>query len=204
MVGRYECVPRRRQPGGKVGHDAEKQQDGRRGCDAPDGFTLLELLVALTVVSVAAAVFVGMFNGSLGLSRSNSNLAVATELAETQLSALLRAPQDFVWDTSKGTTRFLVTTHEQEPPGGYPVQPPAVTLVTREAQQKLAEHYGQFRWVAFAQLAAPDAAAYEVTVVIRWTDARRPQTLTLSSAIARALVDKTASAPASTAGGTTS
>jgi hypothetical protein len=41
-------------------------------------------------------------------------------------------------------------------------------------------------------LTAPDAAAYEVTVVIRWTDAQRPQALTLTSAIARTLVDKPA------------
>jgi prepilin-type N-terminal cleavage/methylation domain-containing protein len=167
------------------------------------GFTLLELLVALTVVGVASAVFVGMFSACLGLSRANRNLAVATELAETQLAALLRAPQDFVWNNTEKTTRFLVTCPEKEPPGGYPVPVPAVALVTREAQQQLNKRYGQFRWTAFAQLSAPDAAAYEVTVAIRWMDGGRPQTLTLSSAIARALVDKTAAAPISTAGGTT-
>ncbi len=186
-------VPRRSNRAGLTGRD-----------NAPAGFTLLELLVALTVVSVAAAVFVGMFSACLGLSRTNRNLAVATELAETQLAAILRAPQDFQWDNSKGTARFLVTTHEKEPPGGYPVQPPPVTLVKKEAQQKLAERYGQFRWSAFAQLAAPDATAYEVTLAIRWTDANRPQTLTLTSAIARVLVDKTtATLPAPAAGGTT-
>ena len=174
----------------------------RGGCEAPGGFTLVELLVALTVVGVAAAVFVGMFSASLGLSRSNSNLAVATELAETQLAVLMRAPRDFVWDNSKGTACFAVTTHEPEPPGGYPVEPPAINLVTKEAQQKLAERYSQFRWTAFARLAAPDAAAYEVTVAVRWMDTRRPQTLTLSSAVARALVDKPP-APAPPAGGPT-
>ena len=173
----------------------------RDGRGAPDGFTLLELLVALTVVSVAAAVFVGMFSASLGLSRSNSNLALATELAETQLAALLRAPQDYVWDNSKGTTRFPLATREQEPPGGYPVQMPAVKMVTNEAQRRLAERYSQFRWTAFAQLAAPDAAAYEVTVVIRWSDHLRPQALTLTSAIARALVDRPP-VPVSGSGGT--
>ncbi len=166
----------------------------RGGRNAPDGFTLLELLVALTVVSVAAAMFVGMFNASLGLSRSNSNVAVATELAETQLAALLRAPQDFVWTPVKGSPDLLVTANEPEPPGGYPVQAPAVTLVTKEAQQQLVKRYAQFRWAAHARLAAPDAAAYEVTVSIRWSDAQRPQTLTLTSAVARALVDKPASA----------
>jgi prepilin-type N-terminal cleavage/methylation domain-containing protein len=179
-------------------------RDGLTGRDnVPAGFTLLELLVALTVVGVAAAVFVGMFSACLGLSRTNRNVTVATEVAETQLAAILRTPQDFVWDNSKVTTRFPVTTREPEPPGGYAVQPPAVTLVTKEAQQQLADRYGQFRWVAFAQLAAPDAAAYEVTVAVRWTDARRPQTLTLSSAIARALVDKSATAADATAGGST-
>jgi prepilin-type N-terminal cleavage/methylation domain-containing protein len=166
----------------------------RRGGGAPAGFTLLELLVALTVASVAAAVFVSMFSACIGLSRANGNMAAAAELAETQLAAILRAPHDFVWDNSGGTARIPLATHEKEPPGGYPVQPPAVTLVTREAQQRLAARYGQFRWAAFAELSAPDAAAYEVTVVIRWMDAGRPQTLTLTSAIARALVDTPAAA----------
>jgi len=163
---------------------------------------LLELLVALTVAGVAIAVFLGMFTACIGISRTNQNLSVAAELAETQLAAILRTPQDFVWDNSRGTTRFPVTMPEKEPAGGYPVQPPAVTLITREAQRKLAGRYGQFRWSAFAQLTAPDADAYEVTVVIRWDDAKRPQTLTLSSAVARARVDgREVPASAASAGG---
>ena len=155
----------------------------------PEGFTLLELLVALTVVSVAMAVFMGMFNAGLGLQRSNGNLTMATELAESQLAAIISTPRDYHWDNDGKTARFSVTTHDPEPAGGYPVRPPEVTLVTREAQQRLAARYGSFHWSAFAELAAPDASAYALSVVVRWTEGGRPQAVTLTSAVARSRID---------------
>ena len=155
----------------------------------PEGFTLLELLVALTVVSVAMAVFIGMFNAGLGLQRSNANLTVATELAESHLAAITAAPCDYLWNSDGKSARFSVTTRDPEPAGGYPVRPPEMTLVTREAQQRLSARYGGFHWSAFAELAAPDAPAYALSVVIRWDEGGRPQALTLTSAVARSRVD---------------
>ncbi|HPA41709.1 MAG TPA: prepilin-type N-terminal cleavage/methylation domain-containing protein, partial [Candidatus Hydrogenedentes bacterium] len=58
-----------------AGHAAAGPSPRRRR-----GFTLLEMLVALTVVSVGVAVFVGLFDMALTLSRNSRDRAACLDL----------------------------------------------------------------------------------------------------------------------------
>jgi hypothetical protein len=153
------------------------------------------MIVALAVAGVAVSVFVGMFNACLNVSRSQRNRTIAMELAEEQLAAITRNPEKFIWHSQNSSGKFPVTLHELPPVGNYPCTPPEVKMFSNGEQIRLEQRYSQFHWYAFGQVPEKDSRAYEVTAVIYWLEAGRPQTLTLTSAVARAFVDNAQSPP---------
>ncbi|MBI1319118.1 MAG: prepilin-type N-terminal cleavage/methylation domain-containing protein [Candidatus Hydrogenedens sp.] len=158
------------------------QQPGR---PFTGGFTLIELLVALSVMSVAVSVFIAMYISSLDLASTAHNRLVALNLAEEQLAAITGAPARFVWKIPAGNpeeTRFDVELTGEDPKagneGGLPGAMPAEPAAFRRQQ---AEHE-RFRWRAEAMLQR-GGGYYEVTVVVSWEDAARPQFLAVTSAV---------------------
>jgi general secretion pathway protein I len=70
----------------------------RPGTRAQSGFTLIEVLVALVVLSVAVVAVLQLFGGGLRLARASGDHLEATLLASTMLS-------DLAWETlEEGTT----------------------------------------------------------------------------------------------------
>ena len=70
----------------------------RPGIRAQSGFTLIEVLVALVVLSVAVVAVLQLFGGGLRLARASGDHLEATLLASTMLS-------DLAWETlEEGTT----------------------------------------------------------------------------------------------------
>ena len=152
------------------------------------GFTLVEVIVALTVVSVAATVFISMFNAGLHAGRRNQDRAIALDLAEAHLAAILRTPGDYQWKDPGDAASFIIESPQGKArPQGYPCHPPQVTLITRSNQDKLAGRYAKFTWTALARTPQEDTAVYEVRVLIRWMDEGRPQVLSLTSALPKTL-----------------
>ncbi len=163
----------------------EKASSKRAG-----GFTLLEVVVALTVVSVAVTVLVSVFGASLTLSRNARDRAVALEVAQTTLNEIVRFPAHFVWDRQAGdAASFPVRLQGEPPPGGHPVSPPDVLYPTEAARQRAENRYARFRWTAFARISEPGAAAYEVTVLVNISGADRNRTLSLTTLVPAAGVD---------------
>ncbi len=74
----------------------------RPGIRAQSGFTLIEVLVALVVLSVAVVAVLQLFGGGLRLARASGDHLEATLLASTMLS-------DLAWETlEEGTTEGSV------------------------------------------------------------------------------------------------
>ena len=164
------------------------------------GFTLVELIVALTVVSVALSALIAMFNAGLGLARESRNRMIAAEIAEFQLNAISVTPNMFLWhrEMPGETGLFPITLGYDDPPAGNITPTPDVRLASRGAQERNETLYKQFRWQAWGRLPAPDAQSYEITVSVRWRERGRQRTVALTSSIPRRPVD---SAPTPANGG---
>ncbi len=170
---------RRRATGG-----ANCVHPGTRERRGSAGFTLMEMLVGLTVISVAVTLFVTLYMSSMDLSRRASNRTIATRLAQETLTAITASPGAFVWQTSAGVedTRFPIEATGDDPSKGNPVALPAALPaepVSFRIQQDLFDRY---RWEAFGKLAV-GGAYYEVTVVIRYVEQGREQLVALTSAL---------------------
>lgn len=64
------------------------------------GFTLLETLVALAIISVATAIGVSLYAASAGLRTDQRRETLATERAHSQFAMLRKYPQSFDWPES--------------------------------------------------------------------------------------------------------
>ena len=157
---------------------------GRR---ATGGFTLLELLVAIAVMSVAIWVFLSFYSSAQDMNRTAVERATAVHIAEEQLQALVRNPSAFHWNIPEQAAGevFSIGLTEADPPAGNPVAVPAAMPVSRTAYQRQLNFHDKFRWAAFGRLPEPDATHFEVTVLVQWTLNGRMESVALSSSVAR-------------------
>lgn len=153
------------------------------------GFTLLEILVALTVVSVGVTVIVSGYTSALALAQSSRNQAVAVALAEERMQALSQDPAAYDWGLQNAAPNQRVHVNLRgKPSDSYPVEPPATLPVDRAANSREEVLYGRFSWKAFASLPSADATRVEVTVAIQWTESGRERVYALTSMIARSAI----------------
>lgn len=155
------------------------------------GFTLIELLVALAVVGVAASVFIALFNASTDMARTSRNRAIATQLGEAQLEALVQRPADFLWDyaAKDSAGRIPIRLTAEDPKAGNPFPTPAAMPAEPSAFERESNAFSAFRWRAFAEQGS-DTAIYAVTVVVRWREAQREQSLAFTTALAASSAPK--------------
>ena len=166
------------------------------------GFTLIEVLVSLAVVSVAATIFVSLFTSSVTLGRSSRNQAVAASLAQEQLEAILRDPASYNWNLDKAAPGELaeITVGDDYNPRRNRFALPAALPVEPRHNTREETFYDKFWWQAYARLPGPDAHHVDVTVVVRWPDKGRPRMTALTCSLPRAELG-TAATPQSTEGG---
>jgi len=160
------------------------------------GFSLVELIVALGVISVAGTVFLSMYGSSVRLAKTARDRTVATQLAEEQMGDILRSPERYLWHVPVAPEgqRFPVTAGPDDPKAGVPCEAPKAMPTMETPHRRESVVYDQFRWRAEGRLPDPNAAYYEVTVSIHWTDAGRPQMLSITSCVPRARVRPVAAA----------
>ena len=169
------------------------------------GFTLVEVIVAIGVLSVAITIFAGLFGGSTELAKLAQQRTVAAGLADEQLSAILRDPAQFQWavNSANGEGLFAIRQGDEDPAAGNPFETLQNTFkglsplkATAEKQDIL---YDKFRWQAFGKQAqnktGDELPYYEVTVVIRWKANGKAQLLALTSSVPLGAVPPSADAP---------
>lgn len=149
-------------------------------------FSLIELIVALAVISIAATIFISLYVSSLNLARSSANRRLAASFAEARLNDLLRHPDRFHWEFPAETGNlnpFPIRSNEDEPKAGNVFDPPSILPAELAAVDRQVSLPGRFRWQAMGRLPSLNAAYYEVTVVVRWEESARPQLLALTSSV---------------------
>ena len=153
------------------------------------GFTLLEMLVALAVISVATGVIIRLFNASLDASSASRHQRVAAGIAEEMLQTLTAHPERFVWDKARGPELGGITMKGASD-ARLPVATPSVLPVAPAAAARSESLYRQLSCEAYGRVPGEHAPYYEVTVVVRWNEGGRPRLVALTGAAPRACVEK--------------
>lgn len=161
------------------------------------GFTLLEVLVAITVASVGVTVFISLFGSSLALAQSNRYQIVATQLANECLQAVTNTPERYSWPLGQAAPGTLVGVSPlgESANARHPVPVPAISPGIPLARQRNEGLYKRFSWQAYAQLPKPDAGYVEVTAVVRWDESGHERSFTLTSLVPRAAIPFKTEAP---------
>ncbi len=151
------------------------------------GFTLVEVLAALAVISVAITVIITLFVASVTLAKTNRSRKVAAAFAQEQLELLQRQPGLFEWPTLDTPGQLMSVTATS---GTATLSAPEAMPAVEAAAQREEAFYDAFTWEAFARLPRADAAHVELTVVVRWAPQTRGSAFILTSAMPRASVEE--------------
>ena len=157
------------------------------------GFTLVELIVALTVLAAALTSLIAMYGISLNLADKSRQESLAADMAASQLATILSVPDMFLWKCgiSDASRLFPIRLGEDDPKAGNPIDPPGVILPHRIIHARNEQLYRKFRWKAWGRLPTPDSQFYEITVAVYWKEHGKNSTLALTSSLARHRVPQT-------------
>ena len=150
------------------------------------GFTLVEILVALGVVSIAALIAVSGYLTCLSYSSAVHSQKVAASLAEEHLTRIQRDPAAFVWPEELKQSEaqpVVLQLRGVDAAAPYAAEPPSSKALEPRAGRRETNFYEGFSWTPFAKLPKPDASYVEVSVVVRWNQSGRDQSLTLTTAV---------------------
>lgn len=153
------------------------------------GFTLIEVLASLSIISVGTIVFITLFSTSLQLAQTSRNHKVAADLAESRLHDLMHNPGGYVWpglEALKGGELTPVRPNAEE--GDRQFAQPAAMPLDQSAYRREDSFYDKFSWDAYARLPRPNGAYVEATVVVRWLERGRDTVLALTSCVPRSAV----------------
>ena len=151
--------------------------------DSSPGFTLVELITALAVMSVALAISVSLFGNNIQLSTELRNNRVAAEIAETQLSLLYSHPSQYHWafDNPGEDGLFLITPLSDSQLVQSGILLPDTVLATKRAQEKSSVLHRSFRWMAWGRVPSETSDYIEITLSVHWRLSGRPKMLALTS-----------------------
>jgi prepilin-type N-terminal cleavage/methylation domain-containing protein len=156
------------------------------------GFTLIEVIVSLAVLSVASWIIVALFTASMNLGARARHERMAAEIAEEALVNMGQQPRFYQWGEGDAprTELFPVTLAGSSEAQPLPATPPVTLPAERGAAARNRAEYERFTWEAYARLPGDNAAYYEVTVAVRWQDSGRDRVFTLTRAVARQPVEE--------------
>ncbi len=155
------------------------------------GFTLIELIVALTVISVATTILIRLYMASTDLGVQAQYRELAASVAESQLAQMVREPANFVWehDRADGVGLFRVKSNADDPRAGRKVLLPEVLLPYDASFERQKIVYDKFRWAAFGRVPNPASSIVEVTVDVHWEHAGKKEHIALTGAVPRSKVE---------------
>ena len=146
------------------------------------GFTLMEVIVALAVVGIAATIGVSMFVQSYSLGTDVRDRRIAYGIAESILTEIQRTPAAFEWPAANEQLQ-PVTKKDT----GAKVAPPAVHATYPAANTRVEAQYDKFAWHAYVKQPA-DIKSCELTAVVSWLSDGRTRSVTLTVLAPRSLV----------------
>ena len=154
------------------------------------GFSLLEVLTALAVLSVALYIFIAMFLASLALGEGARLQDTAAAIASEQMQALVHAPGEFEWPAFPGDGAAIEVMPALEADEWHAPPMPDTLPVVRSANERERIYHERFGWRAYARPVEESPSVIEVSVVVSWTHRGRPQSFVLTSAMPRAALPR--------------
>lgn len=131
-------------------HSSDPPSRSRRA-----GFTLIELIVSLFVISVATTIFMHLYATSMDLGKLSRNRQIAVSIAEEQLGLLMRNPELRLGQRQPRRGWSLrVRANADDPRAGVEAKLPSSTLPDESAYQRETTVFDQFRWKAVGKLGA--------------------------------------------------
>ncbi len=151
------------------------------------GYTLMEVIVALAVISAASFIVIGGFTRSKLLADRSVSTSIAAAFAEERLAALQQNPSAFVWpdDAKLADAAFSKIVPKDTDPAVPQQGIPVPATLPSNANQKVREQilYAEFSSEIFVRLPKPDSLVYEVSVAVTWLEGGRKQVITLTTAV---------------------
>lgn len=155
------------------------------------GFTLVELIVSLAVISVATTILLQLYMASTDLGYLAQNRDIAASIAEGHVSQLVADPGGYVWDHANPDADglFRIRRNADDPRAGMKTPMPEVLIPDDTSFEHQKAVYDKFRWSAFGRVPSPSSAYVEVTVDVQWTQKGKIEHVALTSVIPRSKVE---------------
>jgi prepilin-type N-terminal cleavage/methylation domain-containing protein len=134
------------------------------------GFTLLEVLLAITIIGVATSIGISLYRNGLRLSEQGANHKLAAHLAREALLKIQTMPEAFTWPDAHDAPAPL-TTGEGESWRAF--DPLAASPTESRARTREDGRLAAFSWQALARTRPDMPGTREITVVVRWEDGGR-------------------------------
>lgn len=155
---------------------------GRHG-----GFTILEIVAALGVMSVATFIAISLYGASYAIGENSRATRIAASLAEERLTDMRIHPGSYIWpeELVPGKPERVV-----DEAGNVVIDfdRPAVMPADARSGRRERDFYSRFLWKAFAEVTKPEDNHIIVTVVILWEDGGHNRNFTLTSALPRSVM----------------
>ncbi len=165
----------------------------RKGRPSSLGFTLVEILASLVVMSVAITVFISLFSASLSISQSSRSRKVAGSLAEEVMERTLNGVGQADWTKLDGAAagELIRVEPANDDDGPSPVEPPSTKPTTEKSDLRESDMFGRYGYEVYGKVLSEGAKHVEVTVVISWKERERgrPEMVTLTSAMPRSAAE---------------
>lgn len=152
-----------------------------RRSSARAGFTIVEVVVALAVLSVATYIAVSLYTSGYAFAATSGHAAIAMDLAEMRLIELEVAPGEFAWPEP-----VVGAFGEIAPVDTEATYTPEVLPTDRRYGLRARNLYERFTVRSLGRLQEEEAGYAEILVVVTWLDQGRERVYTLSSALPRA------------------
>lgn len=150
------------------------------------GFTLIEVLVALVVMSVATYVILSLFSTSVSLGREDRSRRAAYGIAEARLADCAIDPSRYEWPNSDALAsgdlvEVKARGNAAANPNGEMSAIPATVPTYPAAADREREFYGKFTSSVYARSIEGAPNVYAITAVVRWTQEGRKQSVSLTT-----------------------
>ncbi|HQH67466.1 MAG TPA: prepilin-type N-terminal cleavage/methylation domain-containing protein [Candidatus Hydrogenedentes bacterium] len=166
----------------------QRDHSGGRRRGQRGGFTLVEVLVALAVMSAATWIIISLFTSSVKLEKNARSMRVAADLARARLADITARPEAYVWPAAEAVTaeQGAPLTLKSEQEASFFAMP-AVLPSNPIAANSEKNFYDNFTWEAYVTRPPAGRGYYEILVVVGWQEANRSQQLILTGSIPTAM-----------------
>lgn len=154
------------------------------------GFTLLEVLTSIVVLSVATSVFVQLYRSSLTFEQTSRSHRIAAKLAEEFLAEIRTTPGAFDWPTLEGAAPGTLLSVPVANDGVESFSmPPATIARSPRAARRAKAQYNDFSRQAFVRVPPSNQPYVDLIVEIAWLDGHRQRAFALSGVLPRTTVE---------------